>query len=335
MSFFTIEESSGSLFDKLLNQQPIVNSDGSNSSSSSSADDDDSSSADGAEFFNFYQEVRRKKNKIKEKLERQRLRLEEFEKMGHHNGKMSAAESKFYEQYYKSNEQLKTDLNNLRLLGDAFIAESGGKLYLINISHEGKLYIYPRRAPFDQLQSREKNEKNGVTMSEARFNAVMLKNNNSSITGSKLAILIDRIASTSILQNTFKQDGFEGVALMLKDNSHILMFTNEKHELLEVIGAHLKRANKHRLKQVSELSQTLKLKEDKYDSENEAHENMLMDLWHTVFPHEKLRARKTKQWEQIGFQGEDPATDFRAMGLLGLKLVIYLQRGVRNRWERF
>lgn len=32
----------------------------------------------------------------------------------------------------------------------------------------------------------------------------------------------------------------------------------------------------------------------------------------------KLESRITKQWGDIGFQGEDPKTDFRGMGMLGL-----------------
>ena len=31
-----------------------------------------------------------------------------------------------------------------------------------------------------------------------------------------------------------------------------------------------------------------------------------------------LNQRVTKQWQDIGFQGEDPKTDFRGMGMLGL-----------------
>lgn len=29
--------------------------------------------------------------------------------------------------------------------------------------------------------------------------------------------------------------------------------------------------------------------------------------------------RVTKQWQSIGFQGQDPKTDFRGMGILGLE----------------
>lgn len=33
-------------------------------------------------------------------------------------------------------------------------------------------------------------------------------------------------------------------------------------------------------------------------------------------PTKKLKARISKQWADIGFQGDDPKTDFRGMGIL-------------------
>ncbi|XP_068260124.1 ELMO domain-containing protein 2 isoform X2 [Nyctibius grandis] len=54
-----------------------------------------------------------------------------------------------------------------------------------------------------------------------------------------------------------------------------------------------------------------------YDSDNEEHEEQLIELWNLLMPHENLTARITKQWCDIGFQGDDPKTDFRGMGLLG------------------
>ena len=55
-----------------------------------------------------------------------------------------------------------------------------------------------------------------------------------------------------------------------------------------------------------------------YSKENADHEAMLMGLWTTLRPQEKLENRLSKQWIDIGFQGMDPATDFRGAGLLGL-----------------
>lgn len=40
-------------------------------------------------------------------------------------------------------------------------------------------------------------------------------------------------------------------------------------------------------------------------------------------PDTKLESRITKQWVEIGFQGNDPATDFRGMGIQGLNDLLY------------
>ncbi|KAG0023459.1 ELMO domain-containing protein 1 [Podila clonocystis] len=61
----------------------------------------------------------------------------------------------------------------------------------------------------------------------------------------------------------------------------------------------------------------------KYDSTNPTHERKLLLLWDLLCPNEKLTGRYTKQWTEIGFQGKDPATDFRGMGMLGLDDLAY------------
>lgn len=60
-----------------------------------------------------------------------------------------------------------------------------------------------------------------------------------------------------------------------------------------------------------------------YDSENDDHERRLSELWRNLVPDQELKKRIGKHWTQIGFQGEDPATDFRGMGLLGLENLLY------------
>ncbi|XP_072259253.1 ELMO domain-containing protein 1 isoform X3 [Pyxicephalus adspersus] len=66
-----------------------------------------------------------------------------------------------------------------------------------------------------------------------------------------------------------------------------------------------------------------KLRREAYDSENPEHEEMLIKLWKLLKPGVPLDARVTKQWCEIGFQGDDPKTDFRGMGLLGLYNLVY------------
>lgn len=61
----------------------------------------------------------------------------------------------------------------------------------------------------------------------------------------------------------------------------------------------------------------------KYDPVNVNHEKKLMELWNLLRPNIQLQSRRSKQWIQIGFQGDDPTTDFRGMGILGLDDLVY------------
>uniref|UniRef100_A0A673XPQ6 ELMO/CED-12 domain containing 1 n=1 Tax=Salmo trutta TaxID=8032 RepID=A0A673XPQ6_SALTR len=65
------------------------------------------------------------------------------------------------------------------------------------------------------------------------------------------------------------------------------------------------------------------LRREPYDFENPDHEEMLMKLWKTLRPDSSLTGRISKQWCEIGFQGNDPKTDFMGMGLLGLHNLVY------------
>ncbi|KAJ8980383.1 hypothetical protein NQ317_009377 [Molorchus minor] len=47
-------------------------------------------------------------------------------------------------------------------------------------------------------------------------------------------------------------------------------------------------------------------------------------------PNQQLESRVTKQWQDIGFQGDDPKTDFRGMGLLGLENLLFFATEYRS-----
>ncbi|KAF8071076.1 elmoA [Scenedesmus sp. PABB004] len=61
-----------------------------------------------------------------------------------------------------------------------------------------------------------------------------------------------------------------------------------------------------------------------YDGANPAHQDALRELWALAFPGEACEALKCARWKDMGWQGEDPGTDFRGAGLLGLDCLIYL-----------
>lgn len=52
-----------------------------------------------------------------------------------------------------------------------------------------------------------------------------------------------------------------------------------------------------------------------FDSDNFDHENKLLKLWRLLMPESPLECRISKQWQDIGFQGDNPSTDFRGMSI--------------------
>jgi hypothetical protein len=63
-----------------------------------------------------------------------------------------------------------------------------------------------------------------------------------------------------------------------------------------------------------------------YDPKNAEHEKQLLFLWACSFPQESLEERVSDQWKRLGFQGTDPATDFRGCGIFGLRQLIYFAK---------
>ncbi|XP_049576313.1 ELMO domain-containing protein 2 [Syngnathus scovelli] len=65
------------------------------------------------------------------------------------------------------------------------------------------------------------------------------------------------------------------------------------------------------------------VRKEVFSPENPQHEDMLIKLWELLMPSVALESRVTKQWGDIGFQGDDPKTDFRGMGVLGLTNLLF------------
>ena len=71
-----------------------------------------------------------------------------------------------------------------------------------------------------------------------------------------------------------------------------------------------------------------------YDSHNPEHEEKLLKLWTLLSPDAPLTSRVSHQWKDIGFQGNDPKTDFRGMGILGLDNLIFFAEEYCNSAQR-
>ena len=49
-----------------------------------------------------------------------------------------------------------------------------------------------------------------------------------------------------------------------------------------------------------------------------------MTLWKQLNPNTEIDSLISEKWTDIGFQGKDPSTDFRGMGLLSLENLVFL-----------
>ncbi len=64
-----------------------------------------------------------------------------------------------------------------------------------------------------------------------------------------------------------------------------------------------------------------------FDEANADDEALLESLWTLLRPDVRRRGgRVTDEWQELGFQGSNPATDFRGMGVLGLESLVHFAR---------
>lgn len=57
------------------------------------------------------------------------------------------------------------------------------------------------------------------------------------------------------------------------------------------------------------------IRQTAFNCENIEHETKLLKLWNLLMPTQPLEKRITMQWQDIGFQGDNPMSDFRGKAL--------------------
>eukprot|EP01113_Clastostelium_recurvatum_P035490 TRINITY_DN4958_c0_g1_i2.p1 TRINITY_DN4958_c0_g1~~TRINITY_DN4958_c0_g1_i2.p1 ORF type:complete len:578 (+),score=133.29 TRINITY_DN4958_c0_g1_i2:26-1759(+) len=107
--------------------------------------------------------------------------------------------------------------------------------------------------------------------------------------------------------------------------------TSEAVELTEVLGAFMNRYKRSRVVHVIRLKELFEMKKETYDGSLPGHEDLLFGFWRAIHPGDPLEERKSQKWKSVGFQGVDPATDFRGMGVLGLYNLTYYARTYPDR----
>ncbi|KAI5068625.1 hypothetical protein GOP47_0016970 [Adiantum capillus-veneris] len=63
--------------------------------------------------------------------------------------------------------------------------------------------------------------------------------------------------------------------------------------------------------------------ETTFDRTRREHQEALKALWHAAFPDIELRGLVSDQWKEMGWQGNDPSTDFRGGGYVSLENLLF------------
>ncbi|KAK1426979.1 hypothetical protein QVD17_15661 [Tagetes erecta] len=78
--------------------------------------------------------------------------------------------------------------------------------------------------------------------------------------------------------------------------------------------------------QESRLRTLQKRLEVPFDGSCSEHQDALRKLWRSAYPDRELPGLKSEDWKDMGWQGNDPSTDFRGGGFISLENLIFFAR---------
>lgn len=113
----------------------------------------------------------------------------------------------------------------------------------------------------------------------------------------------------------------------IQDCSRVIL--QRKHLSTEnsLLTANVKNCLRHLNLINAAIERIMELKSVVFSDTIGEHVDLLESLWENLLPGvTREGGRVTEEWGKLGFQGKDPATDFRGMGLLGLIQLVYFSQ---------
>ncbi|GMT32315.1 hypothetical protein PFISCL1PPCAC_23612, partial [Pristionchus fissidentatus] len=108
-------------------------------------------------------------------------------------------------------------------------------------------------------------------------------------------------------------------AEMVLEQANVTASGSDRERMRATVEKAMERMEAH--EELCEQVETLRT--TSYDPLNTQHSSFLSHLWDILNPADPIEGMKSKRWGEIGFQGSDPSTDFRGMGVLSLHQLIY------------
>eukprot|EP01114_Cavostelium_apophysatum_P008679 TRINITY_DN2136_c0_g1_i1.p1 TRINITY_DN2136_c0_g1~~TRINITY_DN2136_c0_g1_i1.p1 ORF type:complete len:688 (-),score=180.13 TRINITY_DN2136_c0_g1_i1:35-2098(-) len=245
--------------------------------------------------------------------------------------KLPDADNERYLEHMNVLAKLKDILQRLRMKGDEFriIHKQENKLFKVN--SEGQMMFCNIKRTADPTALVPSDMSKFVY-----FNVGVVEGSSNTayeVTSSRAVHYIDELDKVAPdVQAKGERGG--GCVLYWKNNKKSTFNTaipSEAEELIEVVGCHLKKFKQSTIKQIQLLKDIWKCKSTKFDAAIPQHAELLRRFWMNLKPKEPYMGDTGEKWKEVGFQGVNPSTDFRGMGLLGLLNLIYFSEHYRDR----
>eukprot|EP01039_Chlorochromonas_danica_P005572 gene5574-6135_t len=120
---------------------------------------------------------------------------------------------------------------------------------------------------------------------------------------------------------------FSGHIFPIQDCSRLILERKHLSRENSLLTANLKNCLRHLNLINAAIERIMELKSVVFSDSVAEHVDLLESLWRNLLPGvTRVGGRITEDWGKLGFQGKDPATDFRGMGLLGLIQLVYFSQ---------
>eukprot|EP01117_Protostelium_nocturnum_P013972 TRINITY_DN5270_c0_g1_i3.p1 TRINITY_DN5270_c0_g1~~TRINITY_DN5270_c0_g1_i3.p1 ORF type:complete len:623 (+),score=239.23 TRINITY_DN5270_c0_g1_i3:163-2031(+) len=277
------------------------------------------------------QQIAALKETVKAMIENFETRIQEFDKnLLRHSLDMresinlSSEDNRVYVSYNQAITKLKRILIGLRLRGDEFLIVHKGENKMFRVAPDGQMH-------FCTIKKTSKTEDLAPSdMSEyCYFNVKVIEGGRGvlyEVKSAKMAHFIDEVAKIATESIVVSADVVKGGCVIYwkngKKSSFVTAIPEDVFELVEVVGTHLKSFNQSTIKQIQMIKDIYRTKTTQFDSDSTQHLFLLSRLWKATHLNGEMEL-VSREWKKIGFQGTNPSTDFRGMGLLGLLNLLY------------
>eukprot|EP01028_Stygiella_incarcerata_P009785 TRINITY_DN4736_c0_g1_i1.p1 TRINITY_DN4736_c0_g1~~TRINITY_DN4736_c0_g1_i1.p1 ORF type:complete len:589 (-),score=145.33 TRINITY_DN4736_c0_g1_i1:56-1774(-) len=217
-------------------------------------------------------------------------------------------------------ETLRSELEKLALSGDVFRVSFQGNHHVLYVDASGRVLMFPYEG--------EAEEETIVELEHlGKIEILFLMS-----TGKKYIFGVEDVVAVrrnpELKFNANEGDPLEIVinpSSSQKGSDTPTVFEvrcMQRSSLEDLLGVHMKMMKRIRVSVVNHLQNVIRECGIEVSLNDDMHRSLLHRVWKKIAKGGSPPDGTSPQWQVIGFQGKDPSTDFRSVGLFGLKQLV-------------